>query len=118
MRHLKDYFIHVRDDVLSAQKESSRLGPFLLTLVLQCRHTTFRRHNIRKSPQGLTVEVKLQTVGVNMVQRNVELSGHVLNNAAETARDEEHLDVPLVQALHKLPGWKGTVRVSTLTFLG
>lgn len=50
-----------------------------------------------------TVEVELQTVRIDVVQGNVQLSGYVLHDAAEASWDEEHLDVALVQTVHELP---------------
>ncbi len=37
------------------------------------------------------------------MERNVELRSHVFNDAAETARDEEHLYATLMKLLHQLP---------------
>lgn len=36
--------------------------------------------------------------------RDVQLGGHVFHDAAEATRDEEDLNVPLVQRIHQLPG--------------
>lgn len=38
-----------------------------------------------------------------MMQRNVKPSGHMFNDAAEATWDEEHLNIALVQTVHKLP---------------
>lgn len=54
--------------------------------------------------QALTVEVELEPVGVDVMQRNVQLSGHMFNDAAEASRNEEHFYVALVQTVHELPG--------------
>lgn len=55
---------------------------------------------------ALTVEVELEPVCVDVMLRDVELGGHVLDDAAEASRDEEHLHVTLVQRIHQLPGEK------------
>lgn len=39
-----------------------------------------------------------------MMEGNVELSGDMLHDTAETARDQEHLHAALVQSINKLPG--------------
>lgn len=44
----------------------------------------------------LTIEVKFQAVGIDMVKRNAKLSGYMLHNAAKPSRNEEDLHVTLM----------------------
>lgn len=53
---------------------------------------------------SLTVEVELEPVCIDVMLRDVQLGGHVFDDAAKTPRDEEDLHVALVQRIHKLPG--------------
>lgn len=46
---------------------------------------------------SLTVEVELEPVCVDVMLRDVQLGGHVFDDAAKTPRDEEDLHVALVQ---------------------
>lgn len=47
--------------------------------------------------------------------RDVQLGGHVFDDAAETSRDEEHLHVTLVQRIHELPGERQDNAITTTT---
>lgn len=67
--------------------------------------------------QALTVEVELEPVCVDVMLWDVQLGGHVFDDAAEPTRDEEHLHVPLVQRIHKLPGEREDNAISTARFL-
>ena len=51
-----------------------------------------------------TIEVELEPVGVDVVERNIELSRYMLHDAAEPPRYEEDLDIALVKPVHKFPG--------------
>lgn len=51
-----------------------------------------------------TVEVELEPVCVDVVERYIELRRYVLHDAAEPTGYEEDLHVALVKPVHKFPG--------------
>lgn len=63
---------------------------------------------VRKSCAFLTVEVKFQAVGIDMVQRNAKLIGYMLDDAAKPSRNEEDLHVAPLELRHKFPVHKNT----------
>lgn len=94
---------------LASEKKSNQTSPVRVTgstVWFNCYHEWVfpsRRLLVHRLIVRHTIEVEFESVRINVIQWDVQLRGHVLNDAAESTGNEENLYVALVQAFYKLP---------------